>query len=707
MYEGLIVTPAGGLPARAVARPHLEVDERQQDADAATSRKNVKWSDGTALTSADVVYSSRAARRQTKAMDIIGFTRPGTNIVSITARGKYSVVIKLKTVDSQFVSATLNGAIVVPQHIWSKVADPATFTNPHPVGSGPFTTIARFTTQDYVFCARTRTTGRRASRRSAASSTCRRRRTTRAGADPERPGRLDAQLRPERREGVRREGPGALPRVLRDDRVPAVARVRHDAVPVQPRAVPQGALAGDRPASTVSKLGEYGYAPPTDAIGINWLFPQWVTDASVKAQAKALATYNPTAAKKMLTDAGFTYKGSQLIDPKGNAVKLDIHVISGWSDWVASDQIITKNLQAIGIDSNVEARARLELVVPERVEHEEPDAALAGRRPGLAVRLLQREPAQQRVHRFRAGRDEHRQLGALPERPGDGAARPVEGDARPEEAAGGRDAAREAVARSSCRSCRCSSGRAGRPTAPSTSIASTRRRTTSATRSSRRSPTTSSRSPASARAERPGSSRQRPSMRAAGGPSVARPPVYPPMTRAMRWFLRRLVFYVFAIWVALTLNFLLPRLMPGEPDRRRAPASVARADRVEPGDHPDVRGAARRRQGLDLARLRRSTSPRRAPRLRHLDLQLPGAGLRGDRPHAAVLDLPRRRRVPALVRARDCDRDDRRLAPRRLVDNVVVPIFMALSAFPAFFTALLGVYFLGLQAALVPDPARL
>ena len=33
----------------------------------------------------------------------------------------------------------------------------------------------------------------------------------------------------------------------------------------------------------------------------------------------------------------------------------------------------------------------------------------------------------------------------------------------------------------------------------------------------------------------------------------------------MRWFARRLVFYVFAIWVALTLNFLLPRLMPGNP----------------------------------------------------------------------------------------------------------------------------------------------
>src|SRR5207249_10930186 len=33
----------------------------------------------------------------------------------------------------------------------------------------------------------------------------------------------------------------------------------------------------------------------------------------------------------------------------------------------------------------------------------------------------------------------------------------------------------------------------------------------------------------------------------------------------------------------------------------------------------------------------------------------------------------------------------------RAVDNIVVPVFMALSALPAFFTALLGLYFLGLK----------
>jgi peptide/nickel transport system permease protein len=33
----------------------------------------------------------------------------------------------------------------------------------------------------------------------------------------------------------------------------------------------------------------------------------------------------------------------------------------------------------------------------------------------------------------------------------------------------------------------------------------------------------------------------------------------------MRWLIRRLGFYVFAIWVSLTISFLLPRLMPGDP----------------------------------------------------------------------------------------------------------------------------------------------
>jgi peptide/nickel transport system substrate-binding protein len=350
MYEGLIVTPAGGLKAV----PWLARTWKWTNGNKTLTlnlAKNVRWSDGKPLTSADVVYSLKGgAGAQSKTMDIIGFTRPDTNIASITASGKYAVVIKLKSIDSQFISTTLNGAIVVPQHVWAKVKNPATFTNPHPVASGPFTTIARFTTQDYVF-----------------------------SKNPHywQPGKpLIGCL-----EYVQASSNDAALALIQSGQVDwthnFVANVEKAYIAKDPAhyhafyattAYPQSlvfdttqypyslvpfrkALSQAIDRQSISKLGEYGYAPATTALGIEFLFPQWVKDASVKAQAKALATYNPTAAKKTLTDAGFTYKGSQLMDPKGNPVKLDIHVISGWSDWVASDQIIAKNLQAIGIDS--------------------------------------------------------------------------------------------------------------------------------------------------------------------------------------------------------------------------------------------------------------------------------------------------------------------------------------------------------------------
>jgi peptide/nickel transport system substrate-binding protein len=303
------------------------------------------------MTSADVVYSLTAGK-QNAAMDLIGYTRPASNIISVKPLGSNKVVISLKTPDSQFIAATLNGAIVVPKHIWANVADPATFTNSNPVGTGPFTKITRFTGQDFVFSKNPRywQAGKplipcleytQASSNDAALALI-------------QSGQVDMthNFVPNVAQAYSAKDPKhfhafyastAYPHslVFDDTKYPY-------SIPAFRKAV---SMAVDR--NTVSKLGEYGYAPPADAIGINGIFPGWVVDPAVKAQAKALATYDPAKAKSTLLAAGFTYKGSSLLDPKGNPVKLDIHVISGWSDWVASDTIITKNLQAIGIDSNV------------------------------------------------------------------------------------------------------------------------------------------------------------------------------------------------------------------------------------------------------------------------------------------------------------------------------------------------------------------
>src|SRR5262249_54760776 len=110
---------------------------------------NAKWSDGKPLTSTDVVYSLTAGR-QDKLMDRIGLTGVDNNISSIKAKGKYAVAINLRTPDSQFISSILNRQFVLPKHVWAGVKDVANFTNPKPVGSGPFNVIKRFTSQDYV-----------------------------------------------------------------------------------------------------------------------------------------------------------------------------------------------------------------------------------------------------------------------------------------------------------------------------------------------------------------------------------------------------------------------------------------------------------------------------------------------------------------------------------------------------------------------------
>ena len=166
----------------------------------------------------------------------------------------------------------------------------------------------------------------------------------------------------------------------------------------------------------------------------------------------------------------------------------------------------------------------------------------------------------------------------------------------------------------------------------------------------------------------------------------------------MRWFLRRLVFYGFAIWVALTLNFLLPRLMPGDPIGRRAAAPLARADPGEPGDR-------RRRTRHCSAGAEHSIGHDYVVylhRIASLDFGVSTSN------YPAKVSAVIGRTLPysiflvgvAFLLAFVIGTLIGMIAAWRrggAVDNLAVPTLMALSAFPAFFTALLAVYFLGLK----------
>jgi peptide/nickel transport system substrate-binding protein len=315
-----------------------------------TVQPNVKWSDGKPLTARDVLYSLTVGR-QDKFADRIGLASDNSNIASIKLAGRGKVAIRFKSPDSTFVGSQLANVWIVPQHVWSKVSDLEKYTNPNPVGSGPFTRVTRFNSQDYVLSKNPNYWQKGLprvqciERIAAASNDAALLQIVNGDAD------WTHNFVPNVESAYQSHDPKHYHNSYLTTNLPVGLMFDTTKYPYSLAAFRKGvSQAIDR--NKVSKLGEYGYAPPTSALGIEFMYPKWV-DPSLKAQAKKLATYDPAAARKTFTDAGFTYKGGNLVDPKGDRVGFPIHVIGGWSDWVASLQIISKNLQDVGIDASV------------------------------------------------------------------------------------------------------------------------------------------------------------------------------------------------------------------------------------------------------------------------------------------------------------------------------------------------------------------
>jgi peptide/nickel transport system substrate-binding protein len=98
-----------------------------------TIRPGVKWSDGTAFTPADVVFTFNLLKKY-PALDTNGVW---SQISAVSATGN-TVTFTFKAPDVPF-AATIAQTPIVPEHVWSSISNPATYTNTHPVGTGPYT----------------------------------------------------------------------------------------------------------------------------------------------------------------------------------------------------------------------------------------------------------------------------------------------------------------------------------------------------------------------------------------------------------------------------------------------------------------------------------------------------------------------------------------------------------------------------------------
>jgi len=97
-----------------------------------TTRSGVKWSDGRPFNAGDVAFTFNYIKKFPALANIWK-----SGLTSVKAKNDSTVVFTFDKVNTP-VFTFVAGQAILPEHIWSKIADPTTAPNAQPVGTGPF-----------------------------------------------------------------------------------------------------------------------------------------------------------------------------------------------------------------------------------------------------------------------------------------------------------------------------------------------------------------------------------------------------------------------------------------------------------------------------------------------------------------------------------------------------------------------------------------
>ena len=304
-----------------------------------TIRPGVKWSDGTAFTAADVVFTFDLLKKY-PALDANGIW---SQITGVSAAGS-NVTFTFKAPDVPF-AATIAQTPIVPKHIWSTVANPVTFTNTHPVGTGPFK-LGSFSPTQYTLTKNTLYWG--ASTIAPTSVVFPAQATSQATNQLEvSSGQFDWSYQ-------------YLPDVKATyvDRDPATNKywfppggtiglfLNLTKAPYNNLNFRQGvSLALDR--TTIAQKAVNGYLAAASTSGIilpneqQWLDPS-LPNGGVVSQ-------NIAAAMAAFAKAGYTLSGGKLVSSNGTQASMTIVLPNSFTDWAAAGTEISTELGKVGI----------------------------------------------------------------------------------------------------------------------------------------------------------------------------------------------------------------------------------------------------------------------------------------------------------------------------------------------------------------------
>jgi peptide/nickel transport system substrate-binding protein len=116
-----------------------------------TIRSGVKWSNGTPLTPADVVYTFDLLEKY-KPMDLQSlWANTGGPLTNVVASGN-KVVMTLNKPSPLYLYNIADQVAIVPQSVWSKIPNPATYNDTKPIATGAYT-VKSCSAQNIVYAA--------------------------------------------------------------------------------------------------------------------------------------------------------------------------------------------------------------------------------------------------------------------------------------------------------------------------------------------------------------------------------------------------------------------------------------------------------------------------------------------------------------------------------------------------------------------------
>ncbi len=307
-----------------------------------TIRDGVKWSDGEPMTAEDVAYTYNLLK-DTPALNINAIP-----FDTVTANGDQ---VTATFTSSQFVNQVdILTSVVVPEHIWSKLDDPATDTIKDPVGTGPYE-LKTFTPQTVTLTRRSE-----------------------YWQDLPAPKELRYTSYNDNNAQTTALANGSSEwaftfisnyKAVYVDKDPA-----HHKLWFPPTLAIHGLFLNtqhkpfDDPAlrramnmvvdrEDIFNQGEAGYFYPqvTSVTGI----PTPAGDEFIADEFKDTThEVDVDGAKKELTGAGYTFDGDTLLDPTGKPVKITLSNPAGWSDYITDLEILKDNFSQIGIQATVD-----------------------------------------------------------------------------------------------------------------------------------------------------------------------------------------------------------------------------------------------------------------------------------------------------------------------------------------------------------------